>query len=334
MSKDSLGDRIKYYESFCTSTKLHHNIPIIIRLDGVSFHTFTKGLNRPFDARLTRCMVETTRFLCKELNAVVGYTQSDEITLILFTESFDSKVYFDAKLYKLISVIASKATVKFNELINKEIPEKASKNPVFDCRIFNVPSKEEAVNCLIWRQMDAKRNAISMAAQSVYSHKELQCKSSSQKIELLNQKQIDFNEYPSSFKEGTFIFKNEIVYNREDFEPLQDKTLYLNNNKLGVDETDKWYLYYRQDDKKIYLGSIVNTGRIFQSSVSCEYFENYQEASEFKTKIENIIKKFKDNPEINSFSRFAWKESFIDLLKLNNRANFIFNNESAIFKNT
>lgn len=207
MKSDSLGDRIKFFESSTTQTRLLHTIPIICRLDGCSFHTFTKGLKRPYDERLSKCMIETTKYLCKLTNAKIGYTQSDEITLVLNSDKFESKVYFDSKLFKISSVLASKCSVYFNQMIQQEIPEKARLLPVFDCRVFNVPSKEEAVNVLVWREQDATRNSISMAAQSLYSHRELQKKSSNEMQELIFQKGINWNDYPSFFKRGTYIQK-------------------------------------------------------------------------------------------------------------------------------
>jgi tRNA(His) 5'-end guanylyltransferase len=331
IKKDSLGDRIKYYESFCTNTKLYHTIPIIVRLDGVAFHTFTKGLNRPFDERLSHCMLETTKFLCKEVNATIGYTQSDEITLVLGTQNFDSKIYFDAKLFKLTSVLASKATVKFNELIRQNLPEKASKNPVFDCRIFNVPSEEEAINCLIWRQNDAKRNAISMAAQAKFSHKELHGKSSKQMLEMLETNNVDFKKYPGFFKNGVFIKKKTLTFLKECFIKINPDNLVVSNNSLTSIKDYRWYIEEINSKKSIIRYS---DGSINLSSVAATYLKSEQEAEDLKNFISNVCIKFslEDSPE--SFTRNNWENVFedLELSNLENRVDFVYRNADPIFK--
>lgn len=218
---DTLGDRIKGYENQTCGIKLLPLIPVICRLDGKGFSKFTKGLKRPFDERLSKLMVDTTKYLVKETNANCGYTQSDEITLVWYTDKVNSSIYFDGRFFKMVSDLAAMCSVYFNRELPNRIPEKKDLMPRFDARVFNVPTPGEAVNCFLWRELDATKNSISMAAQEYYSHKELMGKNSSQKQELLFQKGINWNDYPTFFKRGTYIQKRTLV------------------SKLEADELDK-----------------------------------------------------------------------------------------------
>lgn len=203
---DVLGDRMKFYESQTCVERLLPLIPIVARLDGKGFSKFTKGLKRPYDERLSNLMVETTKYLVKETNANCGYTQSDEITLVWYSGDLESQVYFDGRVMKMISDLSAMASVFFNYKLSEYLPEKAGKLPRFDCRVFSVPTLDEAVNAFYWREKDATKNSISMAAQSFYSHKELMNKNSGQKQEMLFQKGVNWSEdYSNHFKRGTYI---------------------------------------------------------------------------------------------------------------------------------
>lgn len=204
--KTTLGDRMKSYEEPSTSRRAFKGQPIIARLDGKSFHTFTKGLNRPYDEGLTKLMIETMKALVDKFQPLIGYTQSDEITLAWYESADSQSEYpFNGRFQKLESVLASFASVFFNKELQFHLPPAyQGRLPVFDCRAFVVPNLQEAYHCFLWRQQDATKNAVSMAAQSCYSHKELQHKHSDQMQELLFQKGINFNDYPFSFKRGTF----------------------------------------------------------------------------------------------------------------------------------
>lgn len=212
MKKDSLGDRQKSYERQY-SKQLLPLIPICARIDGRAFHTFAKGLQRPYDSRLSNLMIETTKYLVKSTNAIIGYTQSDEISLIWFEESIKSEVFFDADHSKMVSILAAKTSNFFNKNLETYIPEKAEQyknkddNPEFDSRVWNVPTLWEAANYLIWRELDATRNSISMAAQAYYSHNQLHKKTSSQKQDMLFEVGVNWNNYPDFFKRGSYIQK-------------------------------------------------------------------------------------------------------------------------------
>jgi len=238
---DTLGNRMKSYESQTTSTKLIPKLPIIARIDGRSFSSFTKGLRRPYDERLTNLMIETTKYLVQETNANCGYHQSDEISLVWYIDDYDSQMMFDGKLFKLISILSSMATGFFNKNLPTYIPEKANLIPTFDCRVFNVPTVEEAVNVFYWREKDATKNSITMAASEYYSHKFLMGKNGSEKQELLFQKGINWNDYPSFFKRGTYVQKKRVLtkFSAEELEKLPAKHQARINPDL---EIERWVI--------------------------------------------------------------------------------------------
>lgn len=180
-------------------------IPVLARVDGRAFSQFTKGLDRPYDQRMVDLMVETTKFLVEETNARCGYTQSDEISLVWLSEHPDTEMFFGGKLSKMISVVGSLATMAFNRLLPHRIPEHSHKMPVFDNRVWEVPVYYEAVNYFIWREQDATRNSVSMAARHYYSHDECHGKNSSELQEMLFRKGVNWNDYPRHFKRGTYV---------------------------------------------------------------------------------------------------------------------------------
>jgi tRNA(His) 5'-end guanylyltransferase len=209
-SKDSLGDRMKSYESHETLRRSMKRLPICVRVDGRAFHTFTRGLKRPFDEGFSQVMIETAKFLVGETHAKIGYTQSDEITLVFWDESHTAEPLFGGKLFKLTSVLASLTTAKFNSLVPSLIPSKADRLATFDARIFQVPNLEEATNLLLWRFIDARKNSVSMVAQAHFSPKQLHGKSSAERLEMLREKGIEWEDFPAHLKWGTYV-KRETV---------------------------------------------------------------------------------------------------------------------------
>ena len=204
---DTLGDLMKSYEMSMAGVKVMKGIPLLARLDGRSFHSFTKGLPRPYDERLSTCMIETTKYLVEETHANVGYTQSDEISLAWFIPADSAADYmFDGRVQKLTSILAGLASAKFLRLVIEKIPEKADKIPVFDCRVWQVPTIDLAAQAFLWRELDATKNSISMAAHAHFSHKSLQGLNGSEKQERLwSEKGINWNDYPTFFKRGTYV---------------------------------------------------------------------------------------------------------------------------------
>lgn len=204
---DAFGDKVKAFESASAKVVLDEDQPMCVRLDGKAFHTFTRGLARPYDKRLSDAMVETMNYLVEKTDARLGYTQSDEITLVYFKTAPHQQTYFGSRVQKLTSVLASMATAKFNHEMQKNIPEKADVFAFFDCRVWNVPTLQDAADVLIWRQDDAIKNSVSMAAYSKFSDKKLLGKSSKEKIQMLSEVGIDWHDYPGFFKSGTYSMK-------------------------------------------------------------------------------------------------------------------------------
>ena len=223
----NLGDRMKSYYENRSKTFLTRRTPVIIRLDGNAFHTFTKGFNKPFDEVMCSAMQQTMKYLCENIQGcVLGYTQSDEITLVLIDyQKLTTDAWFDYNVQKVCSVAASMATLAFNRQFQRQIVElsyngkldndeltnsykrSAKAGAVFDSRCFNIP-KEEVTNCILWRQQDAIRNSISSVGQANFSHKRLEGLDSKQIQELLFQeKGINWNNYPTKFKRGSCCIK-------------------------------------------------------------------------------------------------------------------------------
>lgn len=186
-------------------------LPLLARLDGRAFHTFTRKLQRPYEHGMSIAMIETTRYLVHEMNALVGYTQSDEITLVWFEPSQSVSDYaFEGRFQKLASVLAGMASVKFFQLVLQHLPQKAGETPHFDCRVWQVPTLADAADVLVWREDDATKNSITMAAGAHYADAELEGKNSSMKQEMLWQKGVNWNDYPSFFKRGTYLQRRTV----------------------------------------------------------------------------------------------------------------------------
>lgn len=245
---DALGLRMKEFYEQIPKSRLVRRMPVAIRIDGKAFHTFTKNFKKPFDEVLVKSMQETMKYLCENIQGcVLGYTQSDEITLILVDyKNLNSSAWFDYEVQKMCSVAASMATMAFNkfyyansidfvtehyiqepsgyyywdteenEELNKVYNNGVKKGAMFDARVFNIP-REEVTNLIYWRQLDATRNSIQMVGQANFSHKELQNKSCN-KIQdmLMLERGINWNDIPTHLKRGTCCIKKEIQDERFD----------------------------------------------------------------------------------------------------------------------
>lgn len=224
-SHDSLGDRMKAYEELSTSRQLMPNCPVYARIDGRAFHTLCKGLKKPYSLAFIDTMQEVCRYLVEETGAILGYVQSDEISLgwVDYT-----KAPFEGRIQKLESVLASMASAKFvqyveasksgglhmNDGINQLWDRCNMYLPSFDCRIFNVPSMVELANAFLWRENDAIKNSITGMALNFFSHRQIQGKSGEEKIAMMEEKGYDFyNDTPPSFLRGTF-------YHRENYKKV------------------------------------------------------------------------------------------------------------------
>ena len=234
MNKDSLGDRMKSHYENIPKTRLTRREPVIIRIDGKAFHTFTRGFQRPFDNILIESMQETMKYLCENIQGCkLGYCQSDEISLLITDyETINTAAWFDYQVQKMCSIAASMATFAFNRIFNSKVDaidieifngdddydfnygsalhKAQEKGAMFDARCFSIP-KEEVCNYFLWRQNDCTRNSIQMVGQANFSHKELQGKSCD-KIQdmLMLDKGINWNDFPTVQKRGSCCTKTGI----------------------------------------------------------------------------------------------------------------------------
>lgn len=208
MKNDKLGDRMKRYEMEEAGRRLMPNLPIMARLDGRAFHSFTAGMERPFSRKFSNCMVETAAALVEVFHADLAYTQSDEISLMWRNDDPFREMPFDGRFQKWTSLLSAEASVAFYQAMLKHIPEKADGRrgrPTLDCRVWQLPNMVEVYNTFVWREDDATRNSLQMAAQAHYSHHELHGVASPGLHDLLYSKGINWDEYPAFFKRGTYL---------------------------------------------------------------------------------------------------------------------------------
>ena len=241
---DELGKRMKEYYENIPKTKLMRRAPVIARIDGKNFHTFTRGFKRPFDDILIKSMQETMKYLCENIQGcVLGYTQSDEISLLLVDyKNLNSSAWFDYEIQKICSIAASMATMAFNKSFTKnaeefmtdcaasyeieglcgkgteeyklcEVYQKAiEKGAIFDARCFNIP-KEEVTNYFYWRQLDAIRNSIQMVGQAHFPHNILQYKTCEDIKDMLYVKdEIVWELLPTYKQRGSCCIKQDYIY--------------------------------------------------------------------------------------------------------------------------
>jgi tRNA(His) 5'-end guanylyltransferase len=237
--KDEFGDRMKMYEMAEAGRMFMPLLPIIVRLDGKNFSRWTKGLKRPYDERMVSLMTEVTKHLVEQTNALIGYTQSDEISLILHSDDIKSQVFFNGRIQKLTSVIASMATADFNDAALSKIYHTLA-FAHFDCRAWQVPNKVEAVNAILWREQDATKNSVSMAAREYYSHQELMDQGRADMMDLLMEKGVNWNNYPSAFKRGTYVQRRtrKRKFTTEEMEKLPNQHQARLNPELEVTRSE------------------------------------------------------------------------------------------------
>jgi tRNA(His) 5'-end guanylyltransferase len=237
--KSGFGDRMKEYERQETGRRLLPLLPAIARIDGKNFSRFTRGLERPYDKRLSDLMVATCKHLVEESNALCGYTQSDEISLLFYSEDTKSQIFFDGKIQKMNSVLASMTAAYFNYHKSGALPSKKDHLANFDSRVWSVPNQVEAANVFLWRERDATKNSVSMAAREHYSHKELLGKSGNEMQELLFQKGVNWNDYPAFFKRGTFVQRKTVrrAFSAEELATLPPKHAAHDNPDLEIERS-------------------------------------------------------------------------------------------------
>jgi tRNA(His) guanylyltransferase len=255
----SFGDRMKDYES-CYNFKIPNRSYVIIRLDGKGFSKYTKMFDKPFDDILSNVMDAATVELCKYLNPLFAYTQSDEISLVFSTiENIDADLPFDGKVQKLCSISASKVTAAFNKTMLRLLglfkynPEElfakitsgdfAEIDAVFDSRVFVIPDFREVSNYFIWRQQDCTRNSVSMAAHALLGHSATMNKSSDEKQEMLfKEKGVNWNDYKVKYKRGVVVKKQTIWVDGQNGEPIQ-RSKWLPDYNIPIFTQEREYLY-------------------------------------------------------------------------------------------
>lgn len=212
-TKDALGDRMKSYEAVETHRRFDSTLPVYARIDGRGFSKFTKDMNRPYDLRMTNTMIGVTKYLVDKTHAACGYVQSDEISLVWDGSETNSKHFFDGKIQKACSVLASMAAAKFATEYFMNFNMWSFDHPHFDCRVIQMPSRTEAVNMLLWRSLDAQKNSVSMLARHHFSHKALQGKSCVEMLVMLEDINVHMKDQPTAFSKGTWL--QRVVENRE-----------------------------------------------------------------------------------------------------------------------
>lgn len=256
MSKHcKIMQRIKAFYESRSRTFLTRRVPVIMRLDGKAFHTYTRGLDKPFDEGLIEDMQETAKYLCKNIQgAKCAYVQSDEISILITDyDKLETDAWFDYNVQKMTSISASLATGKFlierikrvtnqtqdGDWINGYLDSVTLAN--FDSRVFNIP-KEEVSNYFLARQKDAVKNSIYMLAQSLYSHKELDKKNSNELQEMTFQKGHNWNDLHFSKKRGSFIVKNTYLNDWlvDDFERALAYPNLLKEEVMAYTENGVW----------------------------------------------------------------------------------------------
>lgn len=204
MKYDDFGDRMKAYERVYTSTRIPSTDILCVRIDGKGFSKYTKGFEKPFDARMTAVMQKTTLDLVKASNADLGYTQSDEISLFYsLYGSNASEHIFGGKVSKINSILASMAAAHFNYNIGVGFMGSPTKLAYFDCRAFGVPSLMEASNVLLWRIQDARKNSVSAMFRWTLGHKNMQNLDQLQMISKMKEEGIFWDDLKDEWKYGS-----------------------------------------------------------------------------------------------------------------------------------
>lgn len=206
MIRDSLGDRMKHNYEEAARTRLPGRMPIVVRVDGRAFHTYTRGCDRPFDARLIQAMDETAMHLCREIgDAVFAYVQSDEISLLIHPyRTLDATPWFDGEVQKIVSLTASLAGAFFT--LRSDLIFGKPKLAAFDARAFVLP-EAEVCNYFVWRQNDWRRNSLSLLARAHFTAKECHGRDRAALLAMLRAKGVEYEELPIAYRRGRCLYR-------------------------------------------------------------------------------------------------------------------------------
>lgn len=210
---DEIGSRFKEFYEAPWNIKLPRRMPVILRIDGRSFHSYTNDCNKPFDAHLANALDTVAITLCEEIQgACLCYLQSDELSVVIHNyQTHESQAFFDNKIQKMVSVCASIAAAKMTKLSVDVFGY--LKEAYFDARAFIVP-EAEVCNAIFWRQLDAERNSAQMLGRSKFSHKELHNKNNKEIQEMLFQHhRINWNNLEPYWKRGRCAIKKQVEHN-------------------------------------------------------------------------------------------------------------------------
>lgn len=238
-SKDTLGDRMKTHYEDAYRQILPKRMPVILRIDGKSFHTYTKGLKRPVDETLIDAMNETAMYLCKEVQGCkLGYVQSDEISLLLVNyQELNTQSWFDNNIQKMVSIAAGLASSYFTSISDRIFGK--IKLAQFDARAFVLP-KEEVNNYFQWRQNDCVRNSVQMLARSLYSQKQLHGKNNQELQVLCSEKNQNWESCPTSQKRGRCVVKHKFEIMSGD--TVVERSKWIIDNEIPIFSQEREYI--------------------------------------------------------------------------------------------
>lgn len=227
MEIEKLGDWSKWLEKNFSPERMIPTLPVIIRLDGNNFSKWTKQsyFTKPYDFILSEVMALTTKKLLEETSGVIGYTQSDEITLILYSDNRLSSIYHEGKKQKILSKLTGVCVNTFNELIRDNLYPEIPPFANFDCRIYQTPTLKDAASQLLWRELDAIRNSIQMLAQYHLGHKKTQNKNTTELKKELDFLNVSWDKMDEPFRRGRYFKKRTIenFFTQDELEKLPPK---------------------------------------------------------------------------------------------------------------
>ena len=242
MDKTSLGDRMKDYQAVTQGTLLRRT-PVIIRVDGKAFHTFTKRFDTsrdPFNIIMHATMVNTAQAMMQFMqNAQIAYTQSDEISILLRDwDKHETQQWFGGKVQKIVSISAAMATGYFNFFLREFAPsDYVGAIPLFDSRVFQLP-KEEVTNYFIWRQQDATRNSVQMLGRHYMSHGDMHGQNvSSVQDMLMSRYGVNWNAIDTWKRRGTCVVPNP--------DTLDSSTAWFQDEEIPIFTKDRDYIESR-----------------------------------------------------------------------------------------
>lgn len=255
--KDMLGQRMKEYEGIEAKRMLDTTLPVLARVDGKNFSSLTHDLEKPFDSDFHEAMLHTACRLVEYTGALVGYVQSDEISLLFYTPRSESQIYFNGRPQKMIGDLAAYTTLVFNDYLRDHFNlwEYSKQLPRFDARVWNVPTKLEVSNTFLWRGFDAKRNSIQMVGQAYFSPKQLHGKNSDDILRMLKEINHTWEAYPVWSKYGEFVQRRHVLrpFSSTEIEKLPLKHDARKNPDLKVERTSyiTWYIDFSEIINKV-----------------------------------------------------------------------------------